>query len=85
MAYRGIENIRGRWGDGVIECLWTKRALDFILRFLEYGILTNTNQSLHHSATKAYQEVLKPYHGLVVSTVATLAFNLAPKREDFLM
>lgn len=83
--FRGVENIRGQWGEGVIECLWTKRALDFIIRFLEYGILTSTDRALYDCGMKAYEEVLKPYHGFPVSTVVTLAFNFAPHRETLLL
>lgn len=67
-----------------MEVLWTKRALDFIMRFLDYGILKHTDQSLSHCASMAYNEVLKPYHGFMVSSIVTLAFKLAPTRKNFI-
>lgn len=79
-----VEEVRGKWGEGLVELLWTKRALDFITRFLDYGMFKRLEKSLHECASTAYNEVLKPYHGLLVSTIVRLAFNLAPTRETFI-
>lgn len=81
---KNIGDIRGKWGEGIVEVLWTKRALDFILRFLNSAMLIDTQQSLSHAASVAYAEVLKPYHGFMVSSIVTLAFKLAPSRKNFI-
>lgn len=84
LSEKPLEEIQGQWGEGIVELLWTKRALDFITRLLDYGIIRYLDKTFYECATLAYEEVLKPYHGFLVSGIVTLAFNLAPTRERFL-
>ncbi|XP_046841482.1 glycolipid transfer protein-like isoform X3 [Xenia sp. Carnegie-2017] len=62
--------------------LWLKRALSFILVFLE-EVLTG-EQDLTKCAKKAYESTLKKYHGWMVQSIFSLAMKAVPYRKDFI-
>lgn len=62
--------------------LWLKRALQFIVVFLE-EVLTG-EQDLVKCAKKAYEASLKRYHGWMVQGVFSLAMKAVPYRKDFM-
>ncbi|CBZ50136.1 hypothetical protein NCLIV_006120 [Neospora caninum Liverpool] len=78
----GVAFLRKDANNGVKNLLWMKRALDFIVGFLENVIFKMKDKTAKECATEVYQCVLKPYHGFMVSNVVSLAFNLCPSRED---
>lgn len=84
LQHRTHDQVRSDSKSGIVEILWTKRSLDFILRFLDYGLVRHTDESLQRCASMAYTQVLKPYHSLMVSGIVTLALSLTPTREMFL-
>eukprot|EP00922_Rhytidocystis_sp_ex-Travisia-forbesii_P041202 GHVS01061518.1.p1 GENE.GHVS01061518.1~~GHVS01061518.1.p1 ORF type:complete len:243 (-),score=38.49 GHVS01061518.1:564-1292(-) len=81
---RGVQDIRKDSTSGVKNLLWMKRALDFIISFLELLMLGDPESSSKACATKAYDKVLKDYHGWLVSNMVTMSFNLCPAREKLL-
>eukprot|EP00117_Sycon_ciliatum_P017554 scpid76336/ scgid16503/ Pleckstrin homology domain-containing family A member 8; Phosphatidylinositol-four-phosphate adapter protein 2; Serologically defined breast cancer antigen NY-BR-86 len=62
--------------------LWLKRALEFILVFLQKVI--EGEQDLTKAANAAYAASLKRYHGWIVSGIFSLAMKAVPYREDFI-
>ncbi|PFH35398.1 glycolipid transfer protein GLTP [Besnoitia besnoiti] len=78
----GVAFLRKDANNGVKNLLWMKRALDFIIGFLENVIFKMKGKTAKECATEVYQCVLKPYHGFMVSNVVSLAFNLCPTREE---
>ncbi|PHJ26090.1 glycolipid transfer [Cystoisospora suis] len=78
----GVNALRKDSECGVKNLLWMKRALDFVVGFLENVIFKMKGQSAKECATDVYKRVLKPYHGFMVSNVVTLAFGLCPTREE---
>ncbi|KEP63309.1 UNVERIFIED_CONTAM: glycolipid transfer protein GLTP [Hammondia hammondi] len=78
----GVAYLRKDANNGVKNLLWMKRALDFIVGFLENATFKMKDKTAKECATEVYQCVLKPYHGFMVSHIVSLAFNLCPSRED---
>ncbi|CAB3992809.1 glycolipid transfer -like [Paramuricea clavata] len=62
--------------------LWLKRALSFILVFLQQ-VLTG-EEDLTKCAKKAYEGTLKKYHGWMVQSIFSLAMKAVPYRKDFM-
>ncbi|XP_028416687.1 glycolipid transfer protein-like [Dendronephthya gigantea] len=62
--------------------LWLKRALSFILVFLQ-EVLTG-EQDLTKCAKAAYEGTLKKYHGWMVQSIFSLAMKAVPYRKDFI-
>eukprot|EP00922_Rhytidocystis_sp_ex-Travisia-forbesii_P041204 GHVS01061520.1.p2 GENE.GHVS01061520.1~~GHVS01061520.1.p2 ORF type:complete len:224 (-),score=35.78 GHVS01061520.1:1404-2075(-) len=81
---RGVQVIRKDSTSGVKNLLWMKRALDFIMSFLELLMLGDPDISSKVCATQAYDKVLKDYHGWLVSNMVTMSFNLCPTRGNLL-
>eukprot|EP00922_Rhytidocystis_sp_ex-Travisia-forbesii_P041199 GHVS01061511.1.p1 GENE.GHVS01061511.1~~GHVS01061511.1.p1 ORF type:complete len:185 (-),score=6.70 GHVS01061511.1:125-679(-) len=89
---RGVQDIRKDSTSGVKNLLWMKRALDFIISFLELLMLGDPESSSKVCATKAYDKVLEDYHGnhhvcvragcntftlcWLVSNMVTMSFNV---------
>lgn len=84
VASRGLEVVRKDKNSGVVKLLWMKRALEFIALFLQYSMIDMVDKSTRDAGTAAYDKVLKPYHGTIVSAVVSAAFRLAPNREKLL-
>eukprot|EP00920_Eleutheroschizon_duboscqi_P037766 GHVT01090428.1.p1 GENE.GHVT01090428.1~~GHVT01090428.1.p1 ORF type:complete len:135 (-),score=20.58 GHVT01090428.1:247-651(-) len=78
----GINKIRYNKKSGIVSLLWMKRALDFILQFLEKLMITGLEKTSYDNAREAYEFVLKPYHGWLVANIVIVAFNLCPTREQ---
>eukprot|EP00920_Eleutheroschizon_duboscqi_P037770 GHVT01090436.1.p1 GENE.GHVT01090436.1~~GHVT01090436.1.p1 ORF type:complete len:170 (-),score=41.57 GHVT01090436.1:811-1320(-) len=78
----GVAQVRKNKRSGVVSLLWMKRALHFILTFLEKTILSGAHRSAYENAREAYEFVLKPYHGWLVANVVVVAFNLCPTKEQ---
>jgi len=79
-----IEKIRKDSKSGVKNLLWMNRALDFMITFLHGVFVKNVDKPAKFSANEAYNAILKPYHGLLVSGIVTLAFNLCPSRDELI-
>lgn len=79
-----LKEIRKTGKNGIVDLLWTKRCIHFITKFLSYGIVEHTDKSLHSCASMAYEEILKPYHGIMISTFVSLAFSMVTSREKFI-
>lgn len=81
---QGVDILRKDSNSGVKNLLWMNRALNFIVTFLEKCMITDCEKSSKQCATEAYNDILKPYHGIIVSSVVTMAFNLCPSREQLM-
>ncbi|XP_068748310.1 glycolipid transfer protein-like isoform X1 [Montipora capricornis] len=62
--------------------LWLKRALQFIIVFLE-EVLTG-EEDLVKCAKKAYEYSLKKFHGWIVQGIFSVAMKAVPYRKDFM-
>ena len=63
--------------SAVVCALWVSRALLFVGRF-GARLITTPNSKPADIAKSVYDEVLRPYHGFLVSNVVALAFSFAP-------
>lgn len=63
--------------SAVVCALWVSRALLFVGRF-GARLITTPNSKPADIAKAVYDEVLRPYHGFLVSNVVALAFSFAP-------
>lgn len=80
----GIPRMRKDQQSGVRGMLWMKRALDFVFSLLCNMFGSMKDASAKECALEAYDRILKPYHSFFVSHVVSLAFSLAPSREEFI-
>jgi pleckstrin family protein A (phosphoinositide binding specific) protein 8 len=62
--------------------LWLKRALEFILVFLQRVL--DGEQDLTKCAKVAYEASLKKFHGWIVQGIFSLALRAVPYRKDFI-
>lgn len=79
---RGLEEMKQDRYCGTVRLLWTKRAMEFIYKFLEKTFISMIDSTAKDAAAATYDEVLKPYHGWVVANLVTLVFSLCPTREQ---
>lgn len=79
----GISRMRKDQNSGVRGMLWMKRALDFIFSLIRNMYGTMKDATSKECALEAYDRILKPYHSFLVSHVVSLAFSLAPSKEEF--
>lgn len=68
-------------GSATDALLWLKRALSFILVFLEEVL--KGQQDLTVCANTAYESTLKKYHNFLVKGIFALAVRAVPTREGF--
>eukprot|EP01071_Lankesteria_metandrocarpae_P008338 Lankesteria_metandrocarpae@DN4941_c0_g1_i1.p1 len=80
----GVEALRTGYTLGPYNFVWLCRSLTFILDFLQNSIIKMCHLPVYDGATAAYNESLRPFHGMVVSTVVSMAFTLCPTRESLL-
>lgn len=80
----GISRMRKDQHSGVRGMLWMKRALDFIFSLICNMFGSMKDASAKECALEAYDRILKPYHSFLVSHIVSLAFNLAPSKEEFI-
>ncbi|KAI8831177.1 glycolipid transfer protein domain-containing protein [Chytriomyces cf. hyalinus JEL632] len=66
-------------GEGL---LWLKRTLEFTAIGLRSNV-TDPNEELSASFTKAYTATLAPFHNFLVRPVFSMAMGACPKRADF--
>ena len=66
----------------VMALLWSKRAMDFIVTFVE--LLIENKMTPSECSSKIYQEKLKPYHGWFTSKIVGTAMGMCPTREDIM-
>ncbi|KAL8452069.1 hypothetical protein Emed_001610 [Eimeria media] len=79
----GVARMRKDEQSGVRGMLWMKRALDFILSLICNMFGTMKEATSKECALEAYNRILKPYHSFFVSHIVSLAFTLAPSKEEF--
>ena len=74
----GVDGARKAKKKSAVVCaLWVSRALLFVGRF-GARLITTPNSKPADVARSVYDEVLRPYHGFLVSNVVNLAFSFAP-------
>ena len=80
LAARPLAELRKDRKTGAVVCgLWMSRALLFVGRFGSRLILT-PGATPTEVAKAVYTEVLRPYHGMIIAGVVSMAFSLAPSR-----
>ncbi|CDU17560.1 hypothetical protein YYC_02610 [Plasmodium yoelii 17X] len=79
--YESIDKLKTDADNGIINFLWMKRTIEFIVVFLEKCYVTNYSSKLNICAMQAYDEVLKKYHGCITSNIVKLALKLSPSRD----
>lgn len=79
----GISRMRKDQHSGVRGMLWMKRALDFIFSLICNMFGSMKDATSKECALEAYDRILKPYHSFLVSHIVSLAFSLAPSKEEF--
>ncbi|KAI4839394.1 glycolipid transfer protein [Plasmodium brasilianum] len=79
--YQSIHKLKRDLNNGIINFLWMKRTIEFIVIFLEKCYITNYSSKLSACAMDAYDEVLKSYHGYMTRNIVKLALKLSPSRE----
>ncbi|CDI85654.1 glycolipid transfer protein, putative [Eimeria praecox] len=79
----GIPRMRKDQKSGVRGMLWMQRALDFVFTLICNMFGTMKTATAKECALDAYDRILKPYHSFLVSNVVSLAFSLAPSKEEF--
>ena len=80
----GRDKIRVDKTAGCIGLLWAKRAVQFIMVYLD---LLGTRPDLNSSACarQTYETVLAKYHGWFTSKALGAAMGMAPTREDIFL
>lgn len=71
----GVDALRKDSESGVKNLLWMKRALDFVVGFLENVIFKMKDKSAKDCATEVYKRVLKPYHGIFEKNLGPACFS----------
>jgi len=79
---RPVEKLRHDRKSALVCALWISRALLFVGRF-GARLIERPDASPSSVAKEVYMEVLRPFHGFLVANVVSLAFSLAPAREEF--
>ncbi|CAG9480501.1 glycolipid transfer protein, putative [Plasmodium vivax] len=79
--YPNLQKLKNDTDNGIVDFLWMKRTIEFIVIFLEKCYVTNCTSKLNVCARDAYDQVLKAYHGFATGKVVTLALKLSPSRE----
>ncbi|ORY59661.1 glycolipid transfer protein domain-containing protein [Pseudomassariella vexata] len=69
-------------GNAVEALAWLNRGLDFTCKALSKNV-ANANEELSDSFREAYGQTLKPYHGMLVKPVFSLAMSACPYRKVF--
>lgn len=83
LAAHGKDKVRYDKASATIGALWLMRAVLFNTRFVE--LLTEAaRHDAAHCAKTAYAEVLKPYHGFLISGVVSMAMGMVPSRESLI-
>jgi hypothetical protein len=77
----GRHVVRGDKTSGVVSMLWAKRAVQFIMTYLEL-LGTRDDLTAPKCAQLTYETVLMKYHGWFTSKAITAVMSLAPSRED---
>ncbi|CRG96707.1 glycolipid transfer protein, putative [Plasmodium gallinaceum] len=80
--YENLEKLKKDMDNGLINFMWMKRALEFIVVFLEKCYVTKSSSKLNICAQEAYEEVLKSYHGYITVNLVKLGIKLSPSREN---
>ncbi|GFT38786.1 glycolipid transfer protein [Nephila pilipes] len=74
---------------GIDALLWLKRALEFVHVFLSCLVEDSKqvpgNESLTPFFQKAYDETLKPYHGIIVQKLFGWIVLAGPSRNSFML
>ena len=78
VGFERSKNNEKKEGSVTLSCLWLKRALDFLDRFLKKYIHGHTTTL---AAKEAYETELAPYQGWVIRTTCKTAMRMVPSRE----
>lgn len=81
LATMGRDKVRVDKSTGVIGMLWAKRAVQFIMVFLEL-LGSRPDLAAGACARETYERVLSKYHGWLTSKAVGSVMGLAPSRED---
>ncbi|GAW80222.1 glycolipid transfer protein [Plasmodium gonderi] len=79
--YQNLQKLKSDKDNGIVNFLWMKRAIEFIVIFLEKCYVTNSTSKLNVCAMDTYDQVLKNYHGYATGKIVKLALKLSPSRE----
>ena len=82
MASKGEKGCKKESKGPVMALLWSKRAMDFIVTFVERLIDGKSTPS--ECSSQVYREKLKPYHGWFTSKIVGTAMGMCPTREDII-
>jgi hypothetical protein len=77
----GRHVIRSDKGSGTVGMLWAKRAVSFIVMYLEL-LGTRDDLTAPKCAQLTYETVLMKYHGWFTSKAISAVMNLAPSKQD---
>jgi len=80
----GKDKVRTDKTTGIIGMLWAKRAVQFIMVYLD---LLGTRPDLNSSqcARQTYDTVLAKYHGWFTSKAIGAAMGMAPARDEIFL
>lgn len=73
--------IRSDKNSGTVGMLWAKRAVNFIVMYLEL-LATRDDLTAPKCAQLTYETVLMKYHGWFTSKAISAVMNLAPSKQD---
>lgn len=81
---RSLATVRADRHSGTLGLLWAKRAVEFIMMYLEL-LATKKDLTSSQCARTTYESVLMKYHGWITSKLVSASMSLAPTREDIFL
>ena len=77
----GKAAVRADKSSGTIGVLWAKRAVNFIVMYLDL-VATRDDLTASKCAQLTYETVLMKYHGWFTSKAISAVMGLAPSKQD---
>ena len=81
LKIHGRPVIRSDKASGTVGMLWAKRAVTFIVSYLDL-LATRDDLTAPKCAQLTYETVLMKYHGWFTSKAISAVMNLAPSKDD---
>jgi len=81
LKHHGRHAVRADKTSGVIGVLWAKRAVNFIVMYLDL-LATRDDLTAPKCAQLTYETVLMKYHGWLTSKAIGAVMSLAPSRQE---
>jgi hypothetical protein len=81
LKHEGRHKVRADKTSGVIGMLWAKRAVQFIVMYLEL-LATRDDLTAPKCAQQTYEVVLMKYHGWFTSKAISAVMGLAPSKQE---